>query len=67
MSTIIIPDSIRSARGEAQPDPMHQPLHEPPMNRWAPLAIFVTSIVLWGGLYWLGKAALSFAAAMGWL
>ena len=39
-------------------------LHEPPMNRWAPLGIVITSFVLWGCLY---RLALVLAAAMGWL
>jgi len=39
-------------------------LHKPPMNRWAPLGIVITSFVLWGCVY---RLALVLAAAMGWL
>ena len=41
MSTIIIPGSIRSARGEAHPDA------ETPMWPWAPLSILAIAIVCW--------------------
>ncbi len=41
MTAIIIPDSIRSARGEAHPE------HEAGMWPWAPLSILAIAIVCW--------------------
>jgi len=58
MSMIPIPQETFRSAMKAEPS------HKPPMNRWAPLGIVITSFVLWGCLY---RLALAFAAAMGWL